>query len=369
MKNICYVISGIDKAFAFEWISELLDKNKYQLFFVLLHSSGGGLEDYLITNNIPFKRIQYKTKKDLLIATYKTYQYLKLNKIEIVHCHLLDAGLAGILAAKMAGINNRIYSRHYSTYHHTYFPKGIWYDKIINRCSSKILAVSEVVKNVLIEREKVNPNKIQILHHGFPLKKFDEIPAEQITKLKAKHGFSNNWPIIGVISRYIEWKGIQYIIPAFENFLAEYPNAHLVLANAKGPYEKEVKTLLETLPKDSFTEIPFENDLFTLFKSFDIFVHTPIDSHSEAFGQVYIESMAAGIPSIFTMSGIALEIVEENVNALVVPPQNSNAILIKMIEIAGNAEMRLSLGIHGKNSVKDPFSINNMIKHLEELYA
>ena len=369
MKNICYVISGIDKALAFEWISELLDKNKYKLFFVLLHSSKGGLEDYLITHNVPCKRIQYKNKNDLISATFKTYKFLKRNKIDIVHSHLLDAGLVGILAATMAGIKTRIYSRHYSTYHHIYFPKGVWYDKIINKFSSKILAVSYVVKNVLVEKEQVNPNKIQILHHGFPLEKFDEIHAEQIKKLKTKYGFAENWPVVGVVSRYIEWKGIQYIIPAFKIFLDQYPNAHLVLANAKGPYEKEIKTLLGTLPKNSFTEIPFENDLFTLFRSFDIFVHTPIDSHSEAFGQVYIESLAAGIPSIFTLSGIATEIVLDNVNGLVVPYKNSDAILIKLREIAGSAEMGLSLGIKGKNSVRKPFGINNMITKLEELYA
>ncbi len=369
MKNICYVVSGIDKALAFEWITELLDKSRYKLFFVLLHSSNGGLEDYLQSHDVPFSRIRYKNKADLVKATFKTYQFLKHHKIDIVHCHLLDAGLVGILSAKMAGIKTRIYTRHYSTYHHVYFPKGVLYDKLINRYSTKIIAVSKLVKDVLIEKEHVESNKIQIIHHGFRLEGFEKVSQEQIKILKAKYGFAKNRPVVGVVSRYTEWKGIQYIIPAFKIFLREYPDAHLVLANAKGPFENEIKMLLASLPKVSYTEIRFENDLFTLFKSFDIFVHTPIDEHSEAFGQVYIESMAAGIPSVFTLSGIAPEVIIDQQNAFLVPYKNSEEVLIKMVEITENVEMALSLGIRAKNSVGKPFGIHKMIKELEGLYA
>ena len=326
MKNICYIISGIDKALAFEWISELLDKNRYKIFFVLLHTYKGGLEEYFIQNEIDHIRFQYKNKSDLFITIYKIRSYLLNQKIDIVHCHLLDAGLAGVIAAKLAGIQKIIYTRHHSTYHHTYFKKGVLYDKIINYFSTQIVAVSKNVKDVLIKKEGVKAEKIKVNHHGFPLELFDVVLPENILNLKAKYHFSGKSPVIGVVSRYEEWKGIQYIIPAFKNLIERKPNAHLVLANARGSYTAQLKSMLETLPKDSYTEIEFEDDLFTLFKTFDIFVHTPVDNQSEAFGQVYVEAMAAGIPCIFTLSGIGSEIAIDRVNSLVVPYKDSNAI-------------------------------------------
>ena len=75
---------------------------------------------------------------------------------------------------------------------------------------------------------------------------------------------SCKWPkiiaqaVIGVISRYTEWKGIQYIIPAFKQLLNDFPNALLILANAKGGYQAAIKSQLTTHPKDSFTEILFD---------------------------------------------------------------------------------------------------------------
>ena len=45
-----------------------------------------------------------------------------------------------------------------------------------------------------------------------------------------------------------------------------------------------------------------------LYILFDLFIHIPNSRNSEAFGQVYIESMLLKIPSIFSNSGIMNEI-------------------------------------------------------------
>jgi len=368
LKNICYILSGIDTALAFEWINEQIDKCRFNLHFVLLHSRKGGLEEYLEKQQIPFKRIHFASKEDIPIAIFKTASYLKNNKIELVHCHLLDAGLVGISAAKIVGIGTRIYTRHYSTYHHMYHTKGVWYDRIINKLSTKIVAVSEVVKEVLVKYEKVNPEKITVIHHGFPLEKFLEIDENKVNWLKLQYHLKGKKPVIGVIARQTKWKGIQYIIPAFERLLVDYPTAHLILANAKGDYQKQISQLLANLPERSFTQIGFEEDLFSLYQCFDLFVHAPVNYHAEAFGQVYIEAMAAGIPSIFTLSGIASELVNGDENALVADYENSDSIYSNMKLLLENTELYQRISINSKEAVSKRFKLETMINKLMKLY-
>lgn len=368
MKNICYIISGIDKALAFEWIHQELDQQLFKLHFVLLHHRKGPLEEYLDRHGVPFLRVHYASKKNSINAVWETYHYLKKNKIDLVHCHLLDAGLVGILAAKIAGLKQRIYSRHYSTYHHVYHPKGIWYDRTINRLSTRIVAVSDVVKKILVEREGVKQEKIEVIHHGFPLGSFQNPDTEKLAAMKEKYHFSGKWPVVGVISRFTEWKGIQYTIPAFSALKEKYPKAHLILANAKGDYAPAVLDLLSTLPVDSFTTIEFENDLFSLFHCFDIFVHVPVDEHSEAFGQVYVEALAAGIPSVFTLSGIGKEIIRDQENALSVPYRDSKSILEKMMYLCDHKTVREYLSKNGPRSVGTNFALVNMMRKLTALY-
>ena len=70
-----------------------------------------------------------------------------------------------------------------------------------------------------------------------------------------------------------------------------------------------IQEAVKELPQNSYCVIPFEKDLFSLYQLFDVYVHTPINPTLEAFGQTYVEALAAGIPSVFTMSGVAPQFV------------------------------------------------------------
>ena len=366
--KICYIISEIDKALAFEWVAEYLDKNRFELFFILLNPSHSVLEVFLKEHKIPVYTIQYNGKKDLPRAVFSIYRFLKKQEIKVVHCHLFVANLAGLAAARLAGICRRIYTRHHSTLHHIYFPRAVWYDKLINYLATDIVAISTNVQNVLVERENVPVRKIHLIPHGFDLAKFSEKNSEKIRQLQHKYGTSGKFPVIGVIARYVDWKGIQYLIPAFAKVLEQYPHAHLVLANAIGDFKPAIQVLLQKLPKTTYTEIAFEQDLFQLYHLFDVFVHIPVNPEIEAFGQTYVEALAAGIPSVFTLSGIAPEFVRHQENAWVVPFEDTQAVETALLTLLTDKTLAEKLSQNGKQSVRQRFSLNDFIQKLEELY-
>ena len=363
-----YIISKIDKALAFEWIAGYIRKDKVELHFILLNSKESRLENFLKKNNIPVNRVDFKDKKDTLRAIWNIFLLLKKIKPEIVHTHLFEASLCGLTAAFFAGVKKRIHTRHHSSYHHMYFPSAIKYDRWINHLSTAIVAISENVKKILIEKEKADPEKIHIIHHGFKLESFDNINSEKITLLKKKYHIIKNRPVIGVISRYTQWKGVQYIVPAFKLLLARYPGAVLILCNAKGEYSEAIKNLLREINPESYREIEFESDLFTLYKMFDVFIHVPIDNHSEAFGQTYVEALAAGIPSVFTLSGVASEFVVNKKNALTVSYKNIQDIFLKTEQILEDPGLRKILMENGKTDVYQMFRLEMMVDKLEKLY-
>lgn len=366
--KVCYIISNIDKALAFEWVAEYLNKPPLELSFILLNPGGSALEGVLAEKKILFSRITYHGKKDLPGAILRIFRFLQAHRIQAVHCHLFDANVAGLLAAKLAGVEKRIYTRHHATFHHQYFPRAVWYDRFVSYLATDIVAISENVRRVLMEKENVNPRKITLIHHGFDLQGFRNPDSGKVQMLKEKYDTAGRYPVIGAIARYTEWKGLQYIIPAFGQLLASHPNAKLLLANANGDYKPEIQRLLRSLPPESYTEILFEEDLFSLYGLFDIFVHVPINAEIEAFGQTYVEALAAGVPSVFTLSGVASEFVENEKNAFVVPFQDSDAIFHAFKSILDN---RLPVGFrieNGIKSVQDDFSLGLMIRKLMELY-
>ena len=365
MKKLVYIVSDIDKAFAFEWISRTL-KNWFQLVFIVIGKKDSALLQFLNNNQIRSYHISNKTS--LILQWLSVLKILWLERAVIVHTHMWTANLLGLTTAWLLNIEKRIFTRHHAMTHHVEYPSGLKWDKVCNWLATDIIAVSENIEKILIKYDRAPETKIQIIHHGFDLEYFHNIDDTRVSELRKKHGIrETTFPVIGIIARYIKWKGIQFTIDAFKQIKNQFPQAHLVLANANGDNKSEIQSILSELPKGSYTEIEFEQDLSALYKLFDIYVHVPIDNLVEAFGQTYVEALAAGVPSVFTLSGIAKEFIIDQENALVVDYKNSEEIADAIRQILLHDDVRLKLIKNGRSSVHQ-FNLNDMLNRLVTLY-
>jgi glycosyltransferase involved in cell wall biosynthesis len=108
--------------------------------------------------------------------------------------------------------------------------------------------------------------------------------------------------------------------------------------------------------------------LGAVYKLLDIFVQVSIDKGIESFGQTYVEALAAEVPSVFSLSGIANDFIRDNKNAFVVPYKNSQAIAENFLFILQNQEKARSVAKQGYIDVQQEFSLEKMIHSLENLY-
>jgi len=368
MKKICFIISDVDRVLMFEWMSVLLQKN-YRLYFIILNNRESALERFLKENKFDHKVIRTNGKKHWLKAATILYKTLRKEKPDIVHCHFYEANILGLTAARLAGVKSRVYTRHYSSLHHVYFKKGLFWDNMCNRLATRIVAISKVVYTILVSLENVPREKVVTIPHALLSDDFSSVEEKRIKNLREKFQIPGSAYVIGVISRLTEWKGVQYTIPAFKEFLKIEPNALLLLLNARGDYESQVNKLLEDIPESNVRLIKFESDIQAAYKLMDVFIHVPIDNHSEAFGLTYIESLAAQVPAIFTLSGVAPEFIENEKNALVVPFKDSETIYESLIRIRRDVSLANRLKNQGANDVKKQFSFNLMMSRLNNLYA
>jgi glycosyltransferase involved in cell wall biosynthesis len=366
--RIVYIISNVQKALAFEWIADRLEKAKFDLSFVLIGQVNTPLEIFLKQRGIVVCTIKYNGKHSFLAAGLKTTMFLRKIKPHIVHTHLFEANLIGLTSAYFLRIRRRIYTRHHAMVHYNEYPKGLKWDKWCNFIATDIVAISKNVETILVERDKVDCEKISLIRHGFDFDYFN-VPDDRVSSIKNKYGFiTRSFPVVGVIARYIELKGIQYIISAFKKISQQWPDAHLILANATGDFQGEIQSQLNQLKAGSFTEITFEDDLAALYKLFDVFVHVPIDENSEAFGQTYVEALIAGVPSVFTLSGIAKEFIIDRKNAMVVNFKDSDGIAESVTTLLKDEALRTKIVEMGKIAAQD-FSLDAYIHNLQRLYC
>lgn len=362
-----YVVSGVDGSRQLEQTALRL-RQKAKIVFLLLNKRPGTFQMFLEAHQIPVRR--FSPERPLLpIACILLVLYFLLRRPKVVHAHLFDAGVVGLTAAWLARVPQRMYTRHHSTIHHQYFRAGLKWDKLCNKLATAVVAPSKTVQDVLTDMEGVPGWKVALVHHGFALSSLAAKPDDaRLEKIRTKYRISDRQgPVIGCVARYTEWKGVQYVIEAFGELIKSVPSARLVLANAKGDYCAAIKHSLSQLPSESFREIEFEEDVEALYHLFDVLVHVPIDGMAEAFGQVYVEAMAAGVPMVVTLSGIAKECVVDEKNALVVPFKDPSAIEKAIRRLLEQEELRREIILNAQATAQN-FSLDIMLDKLTTLY-
>lgn len=367
--NICYIISDIDKAVYFEQTALELRNKGLNVSFILINCTNKTLHHFLMENGFDVFTIEVGSllKSRKAISICKTV--LKRLKPELVHCHLAQANWVGLWASKLASVKVRIYTRHSGKPLKTHWKERM-IDFIQNKLATRIIAISRNIDD-LLEQQGVSSQKRVLIHHGFQLERFQEPNLIEVNRIRNQYNPFEKKPVIGIIARWLELKGIHHTIDAFETLLKTYPDALLCLfgASENADYSIEIKQKLDQIPEKNRCVVEFEKNVYDLFQLFDIYIHVPVNPNCEAFGQTYVEALAAGIPSIFTLSGIAREFIIHENNALVVPFHDSKSLSDSMVRLLEDQSLREKLSANGIQSVNQLFSFSGYIEKLQQLYA
>ena len=147
--KIIYIISQIDKAIGFEWITESLDRARFDLSFILLNEKPSYLANFLREKGIAVDELMFSGRKqDLPLLLLKVINLLRKKKPDVIHTHMYIADLVGQFAGRLLRVKKRVYTRHSSNESQKYHKKQR-IDRIINSLSSHVIAISENVKNIL----------------------------------------------------------------------------------------------------------------------------------------------------------------------------------------------------------------------------
>lgn len=373
--HILFVTSHNSRWVSFEWLCQCLNRDKFSVAFAVISKGESALVHYLQATGIPVYHISYLGAPNKFLNLYKSSikiaQYCRDHQVDIIHAHFYGACIPSLVGAMLVGKKLRIHTRHYANPGATSSLSWMFRFNVycINRLSEKIIAPSLEVKKYLVANEGVPEEKVSLIYHGIDLERFENVAGHEVETIRKKYQIRDDGPIVGVVSRFVHMKGVQYIVPAFLRLLEDFPKAQLVLATAQGDYYHEIKSQLGMLPDTSYVEIAFEDNIFALFQTFSIFVHVPIAPDLEAFGQVYVEALAAGVPSVFTRTGIACEDMEHKIHAWMVDFENSDAIYDGMLMLIKDQGLRLKLISQGKELVQRKYGLARMISSLERLYT
>lgn len=220
--------------------------------------------------------------------------------------------------------------------------------------ASKIMAVSEFTKQDIINRYKIDSNKINVIYNGFENKNETILnPTSQSSKLKAHNYFI----FIGAVHPR---KNVLGILKAYEHFRATFLQKYkLVIIGRKAWMNNELESF--------YNQMQFKNDVVWIEKIernnlLQILQHAfalVYPSFFEGFGIPIIEAMSYGVPVITSNVSCMPEIAGNA--AILINPSNTNEIANAMNELIINNKLYSNLKEKGKIRAQD-FNWNTSAK-------
>ncbi|MFC2143822.1 glycosyltransferase family 4 protein, partial [Candidatus Aenigmatarchaeota archaeon] len=111
--------------------------------------------------------------------------------------------------------------------------------------------------------------------------------------------------------------------------------------------------------------IPHESVL-ELYKASDVVCSTSV--WPEPLGRVPIEALSMGTPCVATDVGGTSEIIEDGVSGLLIPPNNTRALMDKVNTVLSDKKLSQKLSINGKNKIEKDFNTKKIINEHIKFY-
>lgn len=287
-------------------------------------------------------------------AFFKLAGILRKEKARIVHCHNTAGYLYGGIAAILAGFKKIIYTEHGRV-----FPdnsRRMLAERILSWFTYKIVAVSEDMKRCLIEYEKINPLKIQVIHNGVDVERFYPLGLDARCKLREALGMAQNDIVIGNVARLDPVKDHGCLIRAFALLITRHSSLKLILVG-DGPERENIEHLIAALGlRSSVICLGSRKDIPDLMNIMDVFV---LSSKNEGISLTLLEAMACGVPVVATRVGGNPEIVKDGENGLLCDPGDPQ-------DLADKIFMALDSRFTFHASL---FTLKDMLTQYESLYA
>jgi len=305
----------------------------------------------------------YNSNKKYSFAPIKELKELiEKEKIEILHCHLFRAQVFGwILKKSFPNIKLIIHE------HGQIFQKDFHYNKfmkIAQKQTDLFLAVSKATKQKLIEKAKINPNKIKVLYNFVDLDKFNRKNIKiNINKEKKKLGIEKDEFVVGFAGRLIERKGWrEFVLVA--KALCSQNNIKFLIAG-DGPDKKKLCNLIKKYNLENKMKfLGYQKNILKFYSLLGCFV---MPSYWEGLPMVQLEVMSFGIPLIISDGPGMDEVTMNNKDCLYTKIKNINSIKNAISYLIANPNLRMDLIENSKKKVKE-FSLKNYVKDLNQIY-
>lgn len=302
-----------------------------------------------------------------LITAKKIAGYLKANKINILHSHLLNSDFIAAIMKTFFYRNVYIISTKHGyqekvlqQYEPGKFIKlsDLYYK--ITRFTLRKINVNVAVSKGLAElyhNLKISDELFPYIHHGISVADFNAADYREACR-KAK----DQLIIVGRIELF---KGHRYLIDALPAVVKAFPDTKLLVLG-EGSEKRNCMAQIENLGMQQYVEfLGFKDHPYSYIANSDVII---LPSLFEPFGLVYIEALALKTPVVAFNSPAGNEIMEDKNTAFLVNRHDSAGLAEKIIFLLKNKAKAAEMSQRAYDAYKTRFTTEVMVKNTAAWY-
>jgi glycosyltransferase involved in cell wall biosynthesis len=291
-------------------------------------------------------------------------RFLRHGRFDVVQTHDLYSTLMGVPAAWLARVPVIISSRRDLASWWWYTPRNRKLLRYIQGLSSFVLANSLAVRDFLVKEDGFNADRIRVIRNGVDMDRYADLAPDR-KKLFPTLNCENKL-IIVVANMHVKTKGHTDLIESSRTICQQYPEVRFVLVG-DGRERSGLERKVEELGlRRNFLFLGHRNDVPALLSCSDIAV---LPSWAEGLPNVVLEYMAAGLPVVATRVGGIVEMIEDGVSGLLVPPHDPESLAQAILKLLRTPGLAKQLAVSGQRRVRAEYSFERVLLDLRTLYA
>lgn len=286
--------------------------------------------------------------------------FLRREKVDIIHAHTKDDALVPAAAARLAGVPVSVV-----TWHLPFpFRSRLGGNLILALLHRRMIAISGSVRDRHIENG-VPARRIEVIYHGTDTEAFRAVTIEA-DAMRGLLGLAPGDIAVGIVGRVAPEKGHRDLLEALRLMAVRYPHLRAVIIGdgPDEPYLRQKAREKGIFEKTIFTG--FREDVKNLINALDIVV-VPSVWH-EPCSAVIQQAMALSKPVIGSRMGGTPEMVQDGVNGLLIPASDPYALAAALARLADEPDLRRRMGGAGKVCAEEKFTLRRMTDEVESLY-
>ncbi|SEI92273.1 Glycosyltransferase involved in cell wall bisynthesis [Bhargavaea ginsengi] len=304
------------------------------------------------------------------------YRLMKSERYDVVHVHTPVAALLGRVAAKLAGMQNVVYTAH-GFYFHDEMPRNQYklffnIEKYAARWITDwlLLQSREDFELALDHKFKEQVRTIHLSNGVDIWNKFNpELISNATTnELKRTIGLKEEDLVFLFIGRLVREKGIFELVEAFKRIVKRYPYAKLLLIGGLLESERDQESynqLMRDLNHPNIHYLGFRSDTPELLSISDCFI---LPSHREGLPRSIIEAMAMDTPIIASNIRGCREEVFHGENGFLFEKENVDDLERAMETIATDSNARERFGKRSREIAEELFDEEKVLQKQIDLF-